>query len=112
LVSFPYAHNDKGENRSILVPASDYTYDDTGVYTLVVELPGVSKEHIHVTGTKKSLLVETNKSEDNTLDLHYRKRFSFHHEINPETIKASYADGILTLKIDRVFPKQFDIKIN
>ena len=92
-------------------------------YIITAELPGVKREQIqlNITGNYVTISVENNEleTEENDQTQVYRRKFfrqqssrtiSFPHVINEKTVKASYRDGLLQIRIPRVKGKIIDIE--
>jgi HSP20 family protein len=69
--------------------------------TVVVEVPGVSKEDIKLKTTEESLDVRVD-----TPQRKYSKQIALPCKVNPKSAKASYKNGVLEVKIERAEPKK------
>jgi len=81
-----------------------------GILTVLVEMPGVSKEEIKVSSTENLLSI----SADGKLR-RYSIDIDLPYDIDPSTAKASYNNGILEVKFKLKSipkPKGFEIKID
>ena len=84
--------------------------DDT--FEVRAELPGVSKDDLHVSVKDNLLTLSGEKRQDNAADTQnyrrverrygsFQRRFTLPAEVNTEDIKAEYTDGVLTLSIPK-----------
>ena len=82
-------------------------YVQDGIFYLDVMLPGFEKDDISIDYVDKEIIISgTRKKPENR---HYQIRKSFFGEFNerfsinfePETIEASYENGVLSLKLKR-----------
>ena len=94
--------------------------------TLDFELPGMSKDDIHVTIENNMLNVsgERRSEYDETDDGwvrreiaegSFQRQFTLPTSVDPDSIKAEYKDGILRVKLDKkeeAKPKQIDVKVS
>ena len=64
-------------------------------YEVVAELPGVEKKHIKLHATEDSLEIITEN------DRRFFKQISFDMPIKPESAKATYRNGVLSVKITK-----------
>jgi HSP20 family protein len=69
--------------------------DEKEKYKIIVELPGVDKEKVKLNAAEDSIEVKT---ED---DKKFYKMIYLDSTVNPDTIKASHKNGILTLDIEK-----------
>jgi HSP20 family protein len=107
----------------MLSPAIDIHENDKR-YTITVELPGVSADDVHVEVTEGVLSIRGEKRterEEEKERVRYTERYygSFHRtfrlpdDANPDSIDASFKDGVLTLGIakrESAKPKTVAIK--
>ncbi|MHA1990092.1 MAG: Hsp20/alpha crystallin family protein [Candidatus Hodarchaeales archaeon] len=103
--------NDTTAN-TVTTPYHTADYDEeTGTISLKIEIPGAPKDHVKLSASdsKVSLTTKTGKEDEKTG--YYEKDFFFRHKIKPESVKAEYKDGILTVKVEKDLPKKFDIQI-
>ena len=77
-------------------PLSD-VFEDANSVTVVVEMPGVNKEDIHVR-VKNDLIIVTAQ----TGDRRYYKEIQLPAKVVPASAKAHYKNGVLELKFDKV----------
>jgi HSP20 family molecular chaperone IbpA len=111
------ANNGVASRRSAapLPPPVDISENSEGI-TLTADLPGVSKENLHVHVEANNLLIEGTSSIDvpaGTQALHtdvrstaYRRRFVLSRELETGKIEASLKDGVLTVRI----PKRAELR--
>ncbi len=97
--------------ESLFRPSLDITENEKA-YTIKVEMPGVSKDDIQVSVEGDSLIVRGEKREERVEEeehYHYSERSygSFQRvlalpgDADPDDLKASFRDGILTVTIGR-----------
>lgn len=101
----------KREGRAVTVPAVD-VYEDPQAITLVADLPGVSKERLHINVESDVLVIEGEASVATPGDLQlvlgelrapvFRRAFRLGQEFDRAQINASLKQGVLTLRIPRV----------
>lgn len=104
-------------NREVVLrPAGDIFEHDHGI-TLVLDMPGVSKERLELNSDRNSLVVEGTVEIDvpqGTESLHadvrstrYRRSFSVSGEqLDIESVQASLKDGVLRIDI----PKRAELR--
>jgi HSP20 family molecular chaperone IbpA len=108
---------------SVLVPPVDIYEDETG-FTLIADLPGVSKERlgIHVNGD--NLLLEGDVSVPSPQGMNlfyaeipassYQRSFTLSRELDASRIEASLKDGVLKLRIpkaEEARPRRVEINV-
>jgi HSP20 family molecular chaperone IbpA len=103
------------EPEHALIPAADIFEDADGI-SVVLDMPGVSKDRLHVKADGNGLLVEGDAEipmpegmEAVYADVratHYRRSFGLTSELDAERIEAGLKDGVLTLRI----PKRAELK--
>lgn len=105
-------------------PAMDL-YEDKDNLTVNVELPGMKKEDIELSLNEGTLTISGERKNDEThkdAATHRVERFYGRFQrsvalgvaVNPDKIKATYTDGILTVtlpKADEAKPKQIEINV-
>lgn len=69
--------------------------DEQDKYRIFVELPGVDKNSIKLDASEDSVEVKT------TDDKKFYKMIDLPSEINPDSAKASYNNGVLTINVDK-----------
>ncbi|KAG1457047.1 hypothetical protein G6F57_014973 [Rhizopus arrhizus] len=100
----------KRADRAVTVPAVD-VYEDPQAITLVADLPGVSKERLHINVESDVLVIEGEASVATPGDLQLvlgelrapvcRRAFRLGQEFDRAQINASLKQGVLTLRIPR-----------
>ena len=103
------------EAESGMRPPVD-VFEDADGLTLLADLPGVSKERLHVRVERDTLIVEGDveialpeQMQAVYADIrstHYQRRFALSDELETEKIEASLKDGVLTVRI----PKRAETK--
>ena len=98
------------------VPGTD-VFESGDVITMAMEMPGVSKENIDIKLEKRRLSIQGHIDFDNYQDFkpvyteynvgHFSRDFTLSSEIDTENLKASVADGVLTL----VLPKAKETRL-
>jgi len=68
---------------------------------VVAELPGVERSEINLQGTENSLTISVN-----TPSRKYHKELELPAEVDPDTSKASYKNGVLEVVLSRTKPKR------
>ena len=82
-------------------------------YTVSAEVPGIKESDIHVTLKDNNLILEGERKSESKKEEegYFSSEFSYgsfyrsiplDEEVNPDTVKASYKDGILTVELDKV----------
>ena len=110
------------EHEHMLVPAADIFEDADGI-SVVLDMPGVSKDRLHVNADGNGLVVEGDAEipmpegmEAVYADVHaahYRRSFGLTSELDAERIEAMLKDGVLTLRIPKraeLKPRRIEIK--
>jgi HSP20 family protein len=77
-------------------PLTDVIEGDKEI-SVIVELPGVEKDAIDLKTTESSLEINVNTSKRT-----YHKKLSFPAKVKPETSKASYKNGVLEVRVERI----------
>ncbi|HET7325101.1 MAG TPA: Hsp20/alpha crystallin family protein [Halococcus sp.] len=70
-------------------------YEEDGVYTLRIEMPGYEAENVSVTWHDGTVCVSTSFAEASGGNRTYHRAFWTPKEVDPETIDARYRSGIL-----------------
>jgi HSP20 family molecular chaperone IbpA len=104
-----------GTAGPVLRPPADVFEDANGI-TLLLDMPGVSKERLSVQTDKNTLTVEGDVQiamqqgmEALYAEVHstrYRRSFTLSGELEPDKTEANLKDGILTLRI----PKRSELR--
>lgn len=92
-------------------PAMD-VYENDDAIVVKAELPGMQKDQIEVDVQGRVLSIKGERTSDNEVkEEHYYRRectrgrferaFTLPAEVNPETIKAEYTDGILKIEVPK-----------
>jgi HSP20 family protein len=78
-----------------------YSEDNTLVFELA--LPGFSKKEINVDAVGRTLTIQSkiDKEDETYFKKSFKKTYTIPSQINPEDIKASMENGILTLKMGK-----------
>lgn len=86
-----------GDEREPLIDVIEHDKE----VTVIAELPGVEKKDIKldVSGKEMEILVDTDKRK-------YHKKLKIPCEVKPESAKASYKNGVLEVKLERVKKKK------
>ncbi|MEM2896156.1 MAG: archaeal heat shock protein Hsp20 [Candidatus Bathyarchaeia archaeon] len=77
------------------------TIADEKTVKVIAELPGVDKSDIKLNATEKSLTISVD-----TEKRKYHKELTLPAEVEPESAKASYKNGVLEVTLNRVKPKR------
>lgn len=70
-------------------------------YDITVELPGVNKDEIDLEINEESCIIKVDKA-----DRKYYKEIEFKEEVDPDSVKATYSNGILDIIIKKKSPKK------
>lgn len=110
------------EPEHALLPPADIFEDADGI-SVVLDMPGVSKDRLHVKADGNGLVVEGDAQismpegmEAVYADIratHYRRSFGLTSELDAERIEAGLKDGVLTLRIPKraeLKPRRIEIK--
>lgn len=73
--------------------------EDSKQVTVIVELPGVEKEDIKLNASEDKLEVRVSNARHK-----YSKEVDLHVKVKPNSAKATYKNGLLEVKLDRVKP--------
>ena len=111
------------EDLAALLPPVDIYEDETG-FTLIADLPGVSKERLGVKVNGDNLLIEGDVSVPapqgvellyaEILASSYRRSFTLSRELDASKIEANLKDGVLRLRIpkaEEARPRKIEIKV-
>lgn len=96
--------------------------DEEKAYIVEAELPGFKKEEIHLDMNEDTLSISASKSEEKEENkpkyIHRErkatsvKRSIYLKDINPEEIKASFDDGLLTVSLPKLVNEKKSTSIN
>jgi HSP20 family molecular chaperone IbpA len=105
------------------IPPVDVFEDENGI-TLFADLPGVSRERLHVRVDGDSLLVEGTAQADIPEGMElvygearlpaYRREFTLSRELDTEAIDAQLKDGVLRLRIpkaEEAKPRRIEVTV-
>ncbi|OYT31665.1 MAG: heat-shock protein Hsp20 [Thermofilum sp. ex4484_79] len=82
-----------------LEPFTD-VIDEKDKFKIVIDMPGVEKEDINVEATEDVIEVSARRG-----DRKYYKRVVLPEKIRPETAKAQYKNGVLTITVEKLEKK-------
>ena len=105
-------------------PSADISETDDG-FEVRAELPGVTKDDVHISVKDDLLTIKGEKRQektDDSKDFHrversygsFERRFSLPPKVEVDSIKAEFKDGVLTLSIpkpEEVKPKEIPINL-
>ena len=105
-------------------PAVD-VYEDENSFLIKVDLPEISREDVKVNLNENTLSISGERrveNEDKRENYHrversygqFYRSFTLPPNVNPETIKAQFKDGVLRLtlpKKEEAKPRQIDVKV-
>ncbi len=74
---------------------------------VTAEIPGVSKEDVNLETTENSLVIDVD-----TEKRRYYKEIDLHSNVDAESAKATYNNGVLEVCLDKMAPKKKGKKIN
>lgn len=110
-------------NETALMPPVDVVEDANGI-TLYADLPGVSRENLHLHVEAESLTIEGEialpapqgmESTHAEVSLpRFRRVFTLSRELDTEKVSAEFALGVLTLRIPKVAhaqPRKIEIRV-
>lgn len=112
----------KQDSGNALQPPVNIFEDADGI-TLQADMPGVSKERLHLQVDQDSLLMEGEASVSmpegmqalyaDVRSTRYRRSFALSRELDVQHIDASLKDGVLTLRIPKraeVRPRKIEVR--
>ena len=116
------AQEEKTYAGKFYVPGTD-VFESGDAITMAMEMPGVSKENIDIKLEKRQLSVQGHIDFSNYEDFkpvyteynvgHFSRNFTLSSEIDTDSIKASVADGVLTLVLPKAKETQLrKIQVN
>ena len=101
------------------VPPVDLA-EQPDAYVLMVELPGLKRENIHIDATPQSLTVRGHRPPDSCCPERYQqlergqgqfsRSFRFAAAIDPGAISAELTDGVLTVRIPKAPAVPIDVR--
>jgi HSP20 family protein len=113
-----------GYSEAALTPPVDVVEDATGI-TLYADLPGVSKETLHLQVESDTLTIDAESGlsvpkglQSNHTEVglgRFRRVFTLSKELDTEKISAELARGVLTLRIPKAAkaqPRRIDIAVS
>jgi HSP20 family molecular chaperone IbpA len=80
---------------AVVTPEVCIDHDDKG-YSIDVQLPGVSKEHIELSVGEQSLCLEAARHDE---DIIYLGCYSLAHTVDEDKAKAKFENGLLKIEI-------------
>ncbi len=84
------------------IPYTETSYDkDKKKYLIIAELPGVQKKDIKLKAGSNHVTLTAE-----TEDRKYKKRIDFDEEIDPNSIKAHFKNGLLEIEVTPVSPPE------
>jgi HSP20 family molecular chaperone IbpA len=112
-----------GQASVALLPPVDIFEDESG-FTLIADLPGVSKEQLGVRVTGDNLVIEGTAAVPATANMElvygevpspqYRRSFTLSRELDPGKIEARLNNGVLTLRIpkaEEAKPRRIEVSV-
>lgn len=110
--------------RPALVPLVDITEDEHGI-TMLADMPGVSKETLHVEVDASTLTIEGSIDIGDVNEMRvlhaevqaprYRRQFSLSRELDISAIDASLEHGVLRLRLPKseaAKPRRIDVRVS
>ena len=98
-----------------LAPAADIFEDADGI-SIVLDMPGVTKERLTVRADRNELVIEGEAAIDmpqgmeavyaEVRSAHYRRSFVLTNELDTGNVEASMKDGVLSIRV----PKRAELK--
>ena len=114
----------RAQPTATVMPPVDIFEDESG-FTVIADMPGVSKDQLNVRVTGDSLLIEgtTSVPDIGSVELvygevqipQYRRSFTLSRELDPGKIEASLNNGVLRLRIpkgEEAKPRRIDVSAN
>lgn len=111
------------EAVTTVLPPVDIFEDEAG-FTLIADMPGVSKEQLSVRVTGDSLVIEGVASVPATANMElvygevqnpqYRRSFTLSRELDPGKIEAKLSNGVLRLRIpkaEEAKPRRINVNV-
>ncbi len=113
----------RSESAVTLLPPVDIFEDEAG-FTVIADLPGVSKDRLNVQVTGDSLVIEGTASAPaaddmeliygEALNRQYRRSFTLSRELDPGKIEARLNNGVLRLRIakaEEAKPRRINVSV-
>lgn len=113
----------RAEAFTTVLPPVDIFEDEAG-FTLIADMPGVSKEQLGVRVTGDSLVIEGSASVPATVNMElvygevqnpqYRRSFTLSRELDPGKIEAKLNNGVLRLRIpkaEEARPRRINVNV-
>lgn len=110
------------EPEYTLVPPAEI-YEDADGISVVLDMPGVAKEHLSVTTDRNGLVVEGDAEiampegmeaiYADARSTHYRRSFALTGELDTDRIEASLKDGVLSIRVPKLAelkPRRIEIQ--
>lgn len=94
---FPFENEDLG--------LSYWSKNDTGDYSLSLDIPGVKKEDIKLS-INKGLLTVVGERKTKTSSYTYKSTYSVPDDVDTEKLVAEYENGVLTLTAKQIESKK------
>jgi HSP20 family molecular chaperone IbpA len=105
-----------------LAPPADI-FEDADGFSIVLDMPGVTKERLTVRADRNELTVEGEASIDMPQGMeaayaeirsaHYRRSFVLTNELDAEAVEASMKNGVLTIRVPKraeMKPRQIEVQ--
>ncbi len=113
---FASQENETSGDSTSWMPTVDISETENG-FELLAELPGVTKDDVHISVKDDLLTIKGEKRQEKTddskdyrrIERHYgsfERKFTLPPKVEADNIKAEFKDGVLTLSI----PKPEDVK--
>ena len=93
-----FQSSDEQPQVRLVRPEMDVYESETEI-RVVADLPGVSKDHLHLDLNQDELVIEGLWQREDALDIRYRRVLRVPQKIDREGISAGLADGVLTLSL-------------
>ncbi len=100
----------QGEPESVMLPPVDI-YEDANGFTLLADLPGVTRERLSIQVDGNDLTIEGEAAIDmpenmdalyaDVASTRYQRRFTLSNELATDDIRAEMKDGVLTLRMPK-----------
>lgn len=116
--------NKSAQNETVLIPPVDVIEDISGI-TLYADLPGVSKDKLHLQVETDTLTIEGDMAlsmpegmESTYVEVNsprYRRVFTLSKELDTEKVSAEFDKGVLKLRIPKAAhaqPRKVEIRVD